>query len=140
MRDGIKQLPWKIIIILALVQFIRPTLSTIGAFDNFRAGPLLVTAVVTAVWIAVAVARVREPVKVLAVAGAVYAAASVLVAAFLQTFFTWSPEATVPVPLLLTVGLVASAIYNAAWGALLGLAATGIRRIMDRRSDGRKKR
>jgi len=140
MRDGIKRLPWKIIIILALVQFIRPVLSIAGAFDNFKAGPLLVTAVVTIVWIVVAVAaKVREPVKVLAAAGAVYAVGSVLVAAFLQIFFTQSPEETVSLPLLLTVGLVASAIYNAAWGALLGLAAMVIRRNLDRQSSKRNR-
>lgn len=140
MRDEIKRLPWNIIIILALVQFIRPVLSIAGAFDNFKAGPLIVTAVVTVVWIAVAVAaKVREPVKVLAAAGVVYAIISMLTAVFLQLFFTQSAEDAAPVPLLLTVGLVAAAIYNAAWGALLGLVAMAIRRILDRRPPKRNR-
>lgn len=138
MRDEIKRLPWNIIIILALVQFIRPVLSIAGAFDNFKAGPLIVTAVVTVVWIAVA-AKVREPVKVLAAAGVVYAIISMLTAVFLQLFFTQSAEDAAPVPLLLTVGLVAAAIYNAAWGALLGLVAMAIRRILDRRPPKRNR-
>jgi hypothetical protein len=52
------------------------------------------------------VGNVREPVKVLAMAGATYAVIGVAMAVFLQTFFIWSPEETGSIPLLLTAGLI----------------------------------
>jgi hypothetical protein len=120
-----------LILILALVQLTRPILSTAGVFDGFRPqGPIIVTALIAFVWVAVAViGDVREPVKVLAMAGATYAVIGVAMAVLLQTFFTWSPEETASIPLLLTAGLVGSIVVNVIWGALLGLVANGIKSI-----------
>src|SRR5215217_85126 len=123
MKEQLRQLPWKLIFILALIQLTRPILSTAGFFDDFRPqGPIIATALIALIWIGVAVVgNVREPVKVLAMAGATYAVIGVAMAVFLQTFFTWSPEETVSIPLLLTAGLIGSIVTNVIWGAFFGI-------------------
>jgi drug/metabolite transporter (DMT)-like permease len=134
MREQLRQLPWKLIFILALIQLTRPILSTAGLFDNFRPqGPIIATALIALIWIGVAViGNVREPVEVLGMAGATYAVIGVAMAVFLQTFFTWSPEETASIPLLLTAGLIGGIVVNVIWGVLLGFVATGIKRAAKR--------
>ena len=133
-KEQLRQLPWKLIFILALIQLTRPILSTAGFFDDFRPqGPLIATALIALIWIGVAViGNVREPVKVLAMAGATYAVIGVAMAVFLQTFFTWSPEETASIPLLVTAGLIGGIVVNVIWGALLGFVATGISKALKR--------
>jgi drug/metabolite transporter (DMT)-like permease len=134
MKEQLRQLPWKLIFILALIQLSRPILSTAGFFDGFRPlGPIIATALIALVWVGVAViGGVREPVKVLAVAGATYAVIGVAMAVFLQTFFTWSPEETASIPILLTAGLIGGIVVNAIWGAFLGFVAIGIKKAVKR--------
>jgi hypothetical protein len=130
MREQLRQLPWKLIFILALIQLTRPILSTAGFFDDFRPqGPIIATALIALIWVGVAVVgNVREPVKVLAMAGATYAVIGVAMAVFLQAFFTWSPEETVAIPLLLSAGLIGGIVVNVIWGAFLGFVAIGIKK------------
>jgi len=134
MKEHLRQLPWKLIFILALIQLTRPILSTAGFFDGFRPqGPLIATALIALIWIGVAViGKVGEPVKVLAMAGATYAVIGVAMAVFLQTFFTWSAEETASIPLLLTAGLIGGIVVNVIWGALLGFVAIGIKKAVRR--------
>ena len=134
MKEQLRQLPWKLIFILALIQLTRPILSTAGLFDNFRPqGPIIATTLIALIWVGVAViGNVREPVKVLAMAGATYAVIGVAMAVFLQTFFTWSSEETAAIPLLLTAGLIGGIVVNVIWGALLGFVATGIKKAVKR--------
>jgi drug/metabolite transporter (DMT)-like permease len=107
-------------------------MSTAGLFDNFRPqGPIIATALIALIWVGVAViGNVREPVKVLAMAGAAYAVIGVAMAVFLQTFFTRSPEETASIPLLLTAGLVGGIVVNVIWGTLLGFVAVGIKKAV----------
>jgi hypothetical protein len=132
MKEQLRQLPWMLIFILALIQLTRPILSTAGFFDSFRPqGPLIATALIALIWIGMAVVgNVREPVRVLAMAGATYAVIGVAMAVFLQTFFTWSPEETASIPVLLTAGLIGGIVVNVMWGALLGFVATGIKKAV----------
>jgi hypothetical protein len=134
MKEQLRRLPWKLIAILALIQLTRPILSTAGLFDGFRPqGPIIATALIALIWISVAViGNVREPVKVLAMAGATYAVIGVAMAVFLQTFFTWSPAETASIPLLLTAGLVGGIVVNVIWGAVLGFVAIGIKKAVRR--------
>jgi len=134
MKEQLRQLPWKLIFILSLIQLTRPIMSTAGLFDNFRPqGPIIATALIALIWVGVAViGNVREPVKVLAMAGATYAVIGVAMAVFLQTFFTWAPEETVSIPLLLTAGLMGGIVVNVIWGALLGFVAIGIKKAVRR--------
>jgi hypothetical protein len=117
MKEQLRQLPWKLIFILALIQLTRPILSTAGFFDGFRPqGPIIATALIALIWVGAAViGNVREPVKALAMAGATYAVIGVAMAVFLQTFFTWSPEETASIPLLLTAGLIGGIVVNVIW-------------------------
>jgi hypothetical protein len=132
MRERLRHLPWKLVFILALIQLTRPILSTAGLFDNFRPqGPIIATALIALIWVGVVViGNVGEPVKVLAMAGATYAVLGVAMAVFLQTFFTWSPEETASVPLLLSAGLIGGIVVNIIWGALLGVVALGIQKAL----------
>ena len=134
MKEQLRHLPWKLILILALVQLTRPVLSTAGFFDNFRPqGPIIATALIALIWIsAVVIGDVREPVKVLAMAGATYAVLGVAMAVLLQAFFAWSPEETASIPLLLSAGLVGGIVVNVIWGAFLGFAAIGIKKTLRR--------
>jgi hypothetical protein len=134
MKEQLRQLPWKLLFILALIQLTRPILSTAGFFDNFRPqGPIIATALIALIWIGVAVVgNVREPAKILAMAGATYAVIGVAMAVFLQTFFAWSPEETVSIPLLLTAGLIGGIVVNVIWGAFLGFVAIGIKKAVRR--------
>jgi hypothetical protein len=94
---------------------------------------MIATALIVLIWIGVAVVgNVREPVEVLAMAGAAYAVIGVAMAVFLQTFFTWSPEETASIPLLLSTGLIGGIIVNVIWGALLGFVAIGIKKAVRR--------
>jgi hypothetical protein len=134
MKEQLRQLPWKLIFILALIQLTRPILSTAGFFDGFRPqGPIIATALIALIWVGVAVVgRVREPVKVLAMAGATYAVIGVAMAVFLQAIFTWSPEETASIPLLLSAGLLGGIVVNLVWGAFLGFVAIGIKKAAKR--------
>jgi hypothetical protein len=134
MEEQLRQLPWKLIFLLALIQLTRPISSTAGFFDNFwPQGPIISTALLALIWIGVAViGKVREPVKVFAMAGATYAVIGVVMAVFLQTFFTWNPEETASIPLLLTAGLLGGIVVNAIWGAFLGVVAIVIQRAARR--------
>ena len=132
MKETLRQLPWKLIFILVLIQLTRPIMSTAGFFDNFRPqGPIIATALIALIWVGAAViGNVAEPVKVLAMAGAAYAVIGVVMAVFLQTFFTWSAEETASIPLLLTAGLVGGIVVNVIWGVLLGFLAIGIKKAV----------
>jgi drug/metabolite transporter (DMT)-like permease len=134
MKERLRRLPWKLIFLLALIQLVRPIMSTAGFFDDFRPqGPIIATALIALIWVGVAVVgNVREPVKVLAMAGATYAVIGVAMAVFLQAFFTWSPEETASIPLLLSAGLIGGIVVNVIWGALLGFVALGIDRAVKR--------
>lgn len=137
MKDQIKTLPWKLIAILGLLALIRPAIKTIGSFMGFDVPPvatLSITAAIAVIWIVTVVAlKVERPIYVLAAAGAIYAIVSILAAVVIQTITPGSgvskgEEASIPV--LLTVGLVASTLFNLVYGAFLGLIATAIQKIL----------
>ena len=60
-------------------------------------------------------------------------------AVLLQTFFTWSPEETASIPLLLAAGLIGGVVVNVIWGVLLGFVATGIKKVAKGKLDRMKK-
>lgn len=135
MQEKIKNLPWKIVVILGLIALIRPALKTIGSFAGFEVTStvtLIITAAVAVIWVGVVVAkRLREPVLTLAAAGAVYALVSIFSAVVIQTIFPdSSDEASIPV--LLTAGLVGSVMFNVLWGGLLGCVAYLVLKVTKR--------
>jgi hypothetical protein len=121
----------RLAIILGFVALARPVLSIVGAYDSGPlakpVGPLLLTALICVVQVAAAVlARVRNPVLTLAAAGVAYAVFAILLNLSLQPFLATAE--TIPLP-----GYVAMPLFNAAQGAVLGLVAWGIRRLLARR-------
>ena len=47
MKEQLRQLPWMVIFVLALIQLTRPISSTAGFFDNFRPqGPIIAIALI----------------------------------------------------------------------------------------------
>jgi hypothetical protein len=107
--------------LLGLIALVRPVLSIVGAFDSGPlakpAGPLLTTALIAIVWVAVAVLRrVPRPVPTLTAAGVAYALFAILLNWSLQPFLA-SAE-TIPLP-----GYPAMIVFNALQGAVLGAIA-----------------
>jgi hypothetical protein len=121
-----RNIPWGLVSILAAINLIRPLLSIAGLFDDLRpAGPIVATAIIAIIWVGIAVfKRLRNPILVLAAAGAVYAVASILLAVIIRLIFPGAAEeGAAPLLVLLTAGLVSSIALNALWGAFLGLIA-----------------
>ncbi|SHN44669.1 hypothetical protein [Cryptosporangium aurantiacum] len=117
----------KLAVLLGFLGLARPTLSIVGAYDSgFLAkpvGPLLLTALISAVWIAAAVwRRVHSPVLTLTAAGVAYALFAILLNLSLQPFLA-SAE---PIP---PPGYIAILIFNALQGAVLGLIAWAILQV-----------
>jgi hypothetical protein len=117
--------------LLGLLGLARPVLSIVGAYDSGPltkpVGPLLLTAVISIVWVAAAVLRrVPRPVHTLAAAGVFYALFAILLNWSLQPFLE-SAE-TIPLP-----GYLAMPVFNALQGAVLGLIAWAILRVSTRR-------
>jgi hypothetical protein len=122
----------RLAVVLGLVGLARPVLSIVGAYDSGPlakpVGPLLLTALIAVVWVAVAVLRkVAQPVLTLTLAGVTYGVAAILLNWSLQPFLD-SAE-TIPLP-----GYPAILIFNAAQGAVLGLVAWLILRVTRRRA------
>ena len=131
-----KNLPWKLITLLGLIELTRPLLKITGQLAGFEITPTttyILTAITAVIWVAVVVVRkVKKPVHTLAMAGAVYAVASIALAVVIQLFpHMADPQAKIP--LLLTVGLVASLLFNVAYGALLGVIAQLITSALGRK-------
>jgi len=120
-------LPWGLIVVLGSSALVRPMLSILGAYDALGSagrpwGPLVVTAVVSVVWVAVVVARrLGRPVATLTLAGIAYAVLAVLLNLSLQPALE-SAQAIPP------AGVVAMLVTNGVHGAVLGLIATALLR------------
>ncbi|NUK82606.1 hypothetical protein HRW23_35770, partial [Streptomyces lunaelactis] len=101
-------------------------LSIAGAYDDGPldkpVGPLVLTALIIVVWIAVAVVRrVERPVETLAFAGVAYGVLAILMNLVLQPFLDSAELIAVP-------GMIAMIITNALQGAICGLIALAILR------------
>lgn len=127
---SVRSMHLRLAVLLGFIALVRPVLSITGAFDAGPlakpVGPLLVTAAISVVWVAVTVwRRVAGPVPTLTAAGVAYALAAILLNWSLQPFLA-SAE-TIPLP-----GYPAMIIFNALQGAVLGLIAWAILRAARR--------
>jgi MFS superfamily sulfate permease-like transporter len=128
-----------LITILAAVGLMRPLLSIAGAYDTLGVGPLgplIVTAIVAALWVGAVVAtRAPNPLVTLVLAGTLYG-----VFAILLQQVGWNlclgdaPEGAPSSGPVLAMSWVSILITNAIWGALLGLVAAGLGRLLPRRA------
>ena len=136
LKDHFRHLPWKLIAILVLVQLVRPLSNTAGVFDDFKPeGPLILTALLMAIWVgAMVLGKIPEPIKVLAIAGAISALANIAMTISLQTYVFSSSGVTADISQLLGRGLLLSLVMNVLGGAFLGLMTLGIRKILGERT------
>ncbi|MCY1140817.1 hypothetical protein OWR29_22700 [Actinoplanes sp. Pm04-4] len=120
----------RLAVLLGLVGLARPVLSIVGAYDSGPlakpVGPLVLTALVSLVWIAaVVIVKPAKPVLTTVAAGVAYGIAAILLNWALQPFLD-SAE-TIPLP-----GYFGILIFNAVQGAVLGVIAWLVLRVTKR--------
>lgn len=126
---------WPLAAALGVFALLRPLLSMLGVFDQVGrpAGPLLVTVVVSSVWIVVVgLSRVRHPVRTLVAAGLVYGALAVVCSAVASVLLTGQLQGPLTTPF--GVGVFAVLLVNAVWGAVTGVFAALLQQGVGRRS------
>jgi hypothetical protein len=127
-------LRWGLIVFLGAVALVRPLLSIAGAYDFLggAAGRVVVTMLIAAVWIgAVVILRVPRPLLTLAAAGAAYGLFTIFLQQLMWNFVLGEVPAEAPdsTPILV-VSWVAILVTNTIYGAILGLLATGLGRLL----------
>jgi hypothetical protein len=131
-------LRWDLIVLLALSGLVRPLLSITGAYDSLGGGrwtPVLVTILVTAVWVCVVfVTRAPNPLLTLVAAGGLYGAFAILLQQIIWNLFLGgAPEGIPSSAPVLVMSWVSILVTNTMWGAFLGLVAMGLHRLLPRR-------
>lgn len=132
---------WGLISLLAAVGLLRPLLSIAGAYDALGVGPvgpLIVTAIVAALWVGAVVAtRAPNPLVTLVLVGTLYGVFAILLQQVGWNLFLGdAPEGAPSSGPVLAMSWVSILTTNAIWGALLGLVATGLGRLLPRRAPG----
>ncbi len=115
---------WLMASALGTFALVRPLLSMTGVMDHLGrpVAPIVATAVISAVWIVVVgISRVRHPVLTLVGAGLVYAVLAVVLSAVGSLLLTGQLQGPLTTPL--GVGVVATLVVNAVWGAVTGVFA-----------------
>ncbi len=136
MKEKIKYLPWKIVVLLALFALLRPVNKMLGSLIGFEIPSELAyvfTGIIAVTWITVALWRnIKAPIWVLGFAGGLYAILSVTIAASMYYLFPENQGETSLISLL-TIGLLFSVLFNVLWGGFLGYITSIIQRIMETR-------
>ncbi|WP_328767313.1 hypothetical protein [Streptomyces sp. NBC_00286] len=128
----LQRLNLPLVIGLAAAALIRPLFSITGLSDSLGrpATPLILTAAISLVWIGVgALSRVREPLLTLTAAGLAYALGTIVLSGVLSPLLDGELEG----PLAHPQAIIPVFAVNAAWGALCGVCALGMRRLRGRR-------
>ena len=113
---------WLLVLGLGAVALVRPLARITGATDSLGTptGPLLLTGLVTLVWVGVVgLGRVPRPVLTLVLAGLAYGIYIIPLSAVLSTALTGTLQGPVATP----IAVVPILITNALWGLLAGLLA-----------------
>jgi hypothetical protein len=129
-RSDLRELPWVTIIALGAFSLLRPVLSIVWAYDDGPlkkpVGPLILTALIIAVWIGAAVLRrFPRPVETLVFVGVAYGVLALLLNISLQPYVDSAEMPPVP-------GMIALMVFNAAQGAVCGLIALALLRRRSR--------
>ena len=135
--EGIANLRWGLIAVLGAIALARPLLSIAVAYEFLggTAGRVAVTILIAAVWVGVVVIRrVPNPLLTLTAAGGAYGVFAILLQQVMWNVFLGEVPAEAPdsAPVLV-VSWVAIVVTNTIWGAVLGLVATGLSRLLPRR-------
>ncbi|MGP3989837.1 hypothetical protein [Streptomyces sp. 3N207] len=123
----LKRLNWPLTTGLAAVALIRPLFSITGLSDSLGkpVTPLILTVAISAVWIGVgALSRVREPLLTLIAAGLTYALGTIVLSGVLSPLVDGELDG----PLAHPQAIAPLFAVNAAWGALCGACALGLRK------------
>ena len=135
-KEKINQLPWSLILSLAVVALTRPIVKVLGDvfdYDVSTLATIIITIAIALVWIgAVVRLKVKEPVIILAVSGAAYAVLSITMAVAIQLLAPDLGDDEAKISVLLTAGLVATTIFNFIYGAFLGAIASLIQKVVNK--------
>ncbi len=134
-------LSWGLIFPLAILGLMRPVLSILDVYGNFEGpwGPILVTIFIAAIWVGTVVIRgVPNPLVTLAVVGGVYGVLAIVLQQTMWNVFLEGPPEGAPssVPIMM-IGWVSIITTNMIWGAILGVVALGVRRLLTPSTKGR---
>jgi hypothetical protein len=128
---NIRTLHWPLVLGLGALALVRPLTRILGL--DVPGGPVLLTVVITAVWVAaVGLARIARPVLTLVAAGLVYGVLAILLSAVLSPILTGELQGPLATPF--GFGIVAVLAVNAVWGTVAGLLAAGVQRVVPGRS------
>ncbi|TWF95907.1 hypothetical protein [Saccharopolyspora dendranthemae] len=120
-------LNWSLIVLLGVFALVRPILNITGGMDLLGrpVGPVLLTVLISAAWIAVVVwRRSARPVLTLTCAGLVYGVLAVVLSAVLSPIL--DGELSGPLATPGDIGVVMVLLVNAVWGAAAGLVALAV--------------
>lgn len=119
---------WVLVLGLGAVALVRPLARITGVADALGtpAGPLLLTGLVTIVWVAVAgLGHVPRPVLTLVLAGLTYGICVIPLSAVLSTLLT----GTVQGPFAVPFAVVPVLLTNALWGLVAGVLALAVQHL-----------
>ena len=125
--NKLNHLHWPLIVGLGALALLHPVMNVTGLLEALGRplGPLLVTALISLAWLlTVVVARVREPLLTLVLAGITYGVFALLISAALSPLRIG--------PLTSPVAIVSVLISNAIWGALVGVGALALQTAIRR--------
>ncbi len=131
-------LRWGVIVALALFGLLGPLLGILGVYENFDGpwAPILVTVLIAAVWVGVVVVqRIPNPLVTLVAVGGIYGV-FVILFQIIGAFLGKIPEGEIPAGPLMVIGWISIVVTNMIWGAVLGLVALGLRRLLSSRDAG----
>lgn len=125
-REAVREVRWPLVVGLGAVALVRPVLNIFEVMDDVKpAGPLVVTAVITVVWVvAVLVAREPHPVRTLVYAGLTYAVLAIALSGIVSPI----KDGELQGPLTNPAAIVGVLAVNALWGLVAGVIAQALRR------------
>jgi hypothetical protein len=127
--EKLRHYDWSLIVGLGCLALIHPLLNITGLMERFGGpiGPLLVTALVSASWVAtVVLGGVRAPLTTLALTGLAAGLAALAVGALLAPALTGWPPGLMLNPIAVTAVLA----INTLWGTLAGFVALALQRAL----------
>lgn len=132
--NQLANLRWGLIAVLGFLALVRPLLSIAGAYDFLggAAGRVVVTVLIAAVWIgAVVILRVPNPLLTLAAAGAAYGVFTMVLQQIVWNLVLGEVPAEAPATApILVISWIAILVTNTIYGAVLGLMAAGLGRLL----------
>ncbi|NUO59928.1 MAG: hypothetical protein HOV71_25290 [Hamadaea sp.] len=128
--DGLRRLPWPLILGLGGLALVHPLISVTGLADTFgdAVTHLSVLAAISVIWIAVVgLSRVERPVLTLTAAGSAYGVIELAIGGVVGVFAD-DPSTGLDLSLL-GFALIPVLLTNGIWGAFTGLIALLVQRM-----------